>query len=131
MEASKDFLGEYFLHNEDDPPRVLSVEELEPIFDCCKELNSPSLRNKVTTFKYLQRFGVMDGITKLRGLNNWAYVQRSMFLGQGNESDKVFIFKMFEIGLGSGVDLMRWMQPSSTLEHAWIMSDYDHGLPYL
>ena len=43
-------------------------------FDSCKELNSPNLRNRVTTFKHLRRFGVMDGITKLRGLSNWAYV---------------------------------------------------------
>ena len=53
METSKHLLGEYLLCNKDDPPRVLSLEELEPVFDCYKELNSPNLRNKVTTFKYL------------------------------------------------------------------------------
>ena len=109
MEASKDLLSEYLFHNEDDPGRMLSVEELEPVFDSYKELNSPSLINKVTTFKCLRRFGVMDGITKLRKLSNWAYVQRNMLPGQSNESDKVCIFKMFEIGPGSGVDLMRQM----------------------
>ena len=47
-----------------------------------------------------------------------------MFPGPGDDSEKVFIFKMSEIGLGSGVDLVRWMQPSRDLEHAWIMFDY-------
>ena len=73
MEASKDLLGEYLIRDENDPPTILSLNELEPVFDSCKELNSPSLQNRVYTFKYLRRFGVMDGITKLRGLSNWAY----------------------------------------------------------
>ena len=60
MEASKDLLG-----SEGDPPIVLSLNELESVFDSCKELNSPSFQNTVYSFKYLQRFGVMDGITKL------------------------------------------------------------------
>ena len=60
----------------------------------------------------------MDGITKLRGLSNWAYIQRNMFPGQGNDSEKVFIFKMSEISSGSGVDLVRRMQPGGDLEHA-------------
>ena len=124
MEASKDLLGEYLIHDENDPPTVLSLNELKLVFDSCKELNSPSLRNRVYTFKYLRRFGVMDGITKLRGLNNWAYIQRNMFPGQGDDSDKVFIFKMFEVGPGSRVDLIRQMQPDGDLEHAWIMFDH-------
>ena len=70
IEASRDKLGEYLLDSEDDLPREFSLEELEPVFDYCKELNSPNQRNKVTLFKYLQRFGIMDGITKLRGLSN-------------------------------------------------------------
>ena len=124
MEASKDLLGEYLIRDENDPPTVLSLNELEPVFDSCKELNSPSLQNRVYTFKYLRRFGVMDGITKLQGLSNWAYIQRNMFPGQGDDSDKVFIFKMSEVGPGSGVDLVRRMQPGEDLEHAWIMFDH-------
>ena len=124
MEVSKDLLGEYLIRDENDPPTVLSLNKLEPVFDSCKELNSPSLRNRVYTFKYLRRFGVMDGITKLRGLSNWAYIQRNMFPGQGDDFDKVFIFKMSEVGPGSGVDLVRRMQPNGDLEHAWIMFDH-------
>ena len=43
MEMSKDLLGQYLIRNEDDPPVVLSLNELEPVSESCKELNSPSL----------------------------------------------------------------------------------------
>ena len=124
METSKDLLGQYLIHNEDDPATVLFLNELEPVFDSCKELNSPSLRNRVYMFKYLRRFGVMDGITKLRGLSNWAYIQRNMFPDQGDDFKKVFIFKMSKIGSCSRVDLVKRMQPGRDLEHAWIMFDH-------
>ena len=32
MKANKDLFGEYLLCNEDDPPRVLSLEELKSLF---------------------------------------------------------------------------------------------------
>ena len=124
MEASKDLVGELLLRNEGDPPMVLTLKDLELVFDSCKELNSPSLRNKVYTFKYLQRFGILDGITKLRGLSNWAYVQKNMFSRQGDDSNKVFIFKMFEVGPGTGVDLVVQMQSGGDLELAWIMFNH-------
>ena len=47
-----------------------------------------------------------------------------MFLGQGDDSDKVFIFKISKVGPSSGVDLVRQMQPGGGLKHAWIMSDH-------
>lgn len=64
-------------------------------------MNPPHLRNKVTTDKSLRRLGVIDGIAKLRGVNTWAYVQRNQSPGQGDETNKVFVFKMFEVGPGS------------------------------
>ena len=65
----------------------------------------------------------MDGITKLRGLSNWAFVHRNMFFGQGNDSDKVFIFKISEVGPSSGVDLVMEMQSNGNFELAWMMFD--------
>ena len=47
-----------------------------------------------------------------------------MFSGQGDDSKKVFIFKMSEISSGSRVDLVRRMQPGGGLKHAWIMFDH-------
>ena len=66
----------------------------------------------------------MDGITKLWGLSNWAYIQRNIFSDQNNDFDKVFIFKMSEVGPGSGVNLIHRMQLGEDLEHAWIMFDH-------
>lgn len=124
LEASKDLIGEYLLQNDDKPHHPLSLAELEPVFNRCKDLNSPHLRRKVTGFKQLRRLGVIDGIAKLRGVSNWAFVQSNRFPGQGDEADKVFVFKMSEVGPGSGVDLVRRMQPSGDLEHAWMMFDH-------
>ena len=39
-----------------------------------KNSNCSHLRNKVTTFKYLHRLGVMDRIAKLIGVNSLAYI---------------------------------------------------------
>jgi hypothetical protein len=130
LEASKDLLGEYLLRGEEDPPKTLSLDELVPVLDRCKDMGSPSIRNKVVTFRYLRRYGVMDSITKLRGLSNWAYVQKNMFPGQGEDSEKVFVFKMSEVGSGSGVDLVRRMQSGGDLENSWMMFDHVKRVKY-
>ena len=41
LEASKELVGEFLLRNDSDLYQLLSLEELEPIIDRCKELNSP------------------------------------------------------------------------------------------
>ena len=124
LEASKELVGEYLLGDENEPPKPFNLEELLPVLDRFKDMGSPSIRNKVVTFRYLRRYGVMDSITKLRGLSNWAFVQKNMFPGQGEDSDKVFVFKMSEIGPASGVDLVKRMQPGGDLESSWIMFDH-------
>jgi hypothetical protein len=124
LEASKELLGEMLLRPEGAPPAEFGLHELMPVLEKCKYMSSPSIRNEVTTFKYFRRFGVMDSITKLRGCSNWAYVQENKFPGQGSDSDKVFVFKMSEIGPGSGVDLVTRMQPNGDLKDAWIMFDH-------
>ena len=119
IEASKDLLGEYLIRDENDPSTVLSLNELEPVFDSCKELNSPSLQNRVYTFNTCEGLALWTALPSFG-----AYIQRNMFSGQGDDSDKVFIFKMSEVGRGSGVDLVWRMQLSGDLEHAWIMFDH-------
>jgi hypothetical protein len=44
-------------------------------------MSSPSIKNDVTAFRYIRRFGVMDGIATLRGCSHWAYVQENKFPG--------------------------------------------------
>lgn len=59
---------------EDLSAETLTFVELELVFDRCKDVNSPNLRNNIVTFKYLRRFGWMESIIMLRGLNTWAFV---------------------------------------------------------
>jgi hypothetical protein len=66
----------------------------------------------------------MDSITKFKGSTNWAYIQENKFPGQGFDFDKVFVFKMSEVGPGSGVDFIRRMQSSGDLQDVWIMFDH-------
>ena len=47
-----------------------------------------------------------------------------MFLGPGDHSEKVFVFKTSEVGPGSRVDLVKRMQSGGDLENACIMFDH-------
>jgi hypothetical protein len=124
MEASKKLVGELLINPNGALVRKYDLEELVPVLEKYKYMSSPSIKNDVTAFRYIRRFGVMDGIATLRGCSHWSYVQENKFLGQGSDSDKVFVFKMSEVGPGSGVHLVNRMQPGGDLEHAWIMFDH-------
>ena len=124
LDTAKEVLGPLLLAKEGEPQKILELSEMQDIFDRCKHLTSPNIRNAVTTFRTMRRFGVMDSITKLRGASNWKFVQQNRFPGQGADLDKVFVFKMSEVGPGSGVDLVKRMQPGGDLENSWIMFDH-------
>jgi hypothetical protein len=124
LEASKVLIGNYLLQPDDMPPKKLTLEELIPVLDRCKDMASPNIRNKVMSFRFLRRYGVMDFITKLRGISLWAFVQENKFPDQGVDLDKVSVFKMSEVGPGSGVDLVKRMQPGEDMENAWMMFDH-------
>ena len=124
LEASKELLGPLLLARDGEEQKPLELTDLLPLFDKCKHLTSPNVRNSVTSFRYLRRFGVMDSITRLRGSSNWSFVQENLFPGQGSDNDKVFVFKMSEVGPGSGVDLVKRMQVGGDLENAWMMFDH-------
>jgi hypothetical protein len=74
MEASKQLVGELLINPDRAPVRKYDLEELVPVLEKCKYMSSPSIKNDVTAFRYIQRFGVMDGIATLRGCSHWAYV---------------------------------------------------------
>ena len=124
MEATKELLGEFLLRPEGDFSRVMDFNDLVPVLDKCKYITSPNIRNEVSSFKHFRKFGIIDSITKLRGASKWAFVQESKFLGQGTDMDKVFVFKMSEVGPGSGVDLMKRMQAGGDFECAWMMFNH-------
>ena len=47
LEASNDLVGEFLLRNDSDPHQFLSLEEIEPVFYRCKELNSPTSKTSL------------------------------------------------------------------------------------
>ena len=124
MDATKELLEDLLLCPDGELPKTLDFLELMPVLNKCKYFSSPSIRNKVTSFKHLRRFGIIDSITKLKGSNTWAFVQESKFPSQGTDTNKVFVFKMSKVGLGSGVDLVMRMQVGGDLQDAWIMFDH-------
>jgi hypothetical protein len=81
MEASKELVGELLIDPEGAPIRKYDLEELVSILEKCKYMSSPSIKNNVTAFRYIQRFGIMDGIAMLRGCSYWTYVQENKFPG--------------------------------------------------
>jgi hypothetical protein len=70
MEATKELVGELLLRPKGALAKTFIFEELVPILDKRTYISSPSIKNDVTSFRYIQRYGVMDGITMLRGCSN-------------------------------------------------------------
>jgi hypothetical protein len=50
------------------------------------------------------------------------YILGYVFPSQGK--DKVYVFKMLVDGPGSGMDLVKRMQPGGDLANAWLMFDH-------
>ena len=71
MEATKELIGELLLRAEGVPAKTFTLEELVLVLNKCKYMNSSSIKNDVTSFRYIQRYRVMDVITMLsRGCGN-------------------------------------------------------------
>jgi hypothetical protein len=77
-------VGELLINPDGAPVRKYDLEELVPVLEKCKYMSSPSIKNDVIAFRYIRRFGVMDGIVTLRGCSHWAYVQENKFPGCRN-----------------------------------------------
>jgi hypothetical protein len=70
IEATKELVEELLLRPKGAPSKIFTFKELVPILDKCRYLSLPSIKNDVTSFKYIQRYKVMNGITMLRGCSN-------------------------------------------------------------
>ena len=66
--------------------------------------------------------GSLDMVEQLRIECPYAFIQLSDRFGFG--TGRYYIFKMSEDGPGSGVDLVRRMQPGGDLDKRWIMFDH-------
>ena len=70
MEASKELVGELLINPNEEPIWKYDLEELVPVLEKCKYMSSLSIKNDVTAFKFIRRFGIMDDIAMLRGYSH-------------------------------------------------------------
>ena len=122
LSVSKDFLGQYLFHNGEGEKKMLKLEKMEEVMDCFQYLSSPSIRNVISSFCPNNHGGIIDNIMTMKRESKFEFIHDSIFPGQGKE--KVYIFKMLTEGPGSGVDLVRRMQPPGDLQNAWLMFDH-------
>ena len=122
LSASKDFLGHYLFHNGEGEKKMLKAEEMEEVMDRFQYLSSPSIRNVISSFPSNNHAGIIDNIMTMKRELKFEFIHDSVFPGQGKE--KVYMFKMLIEGPGSGVDLVRRMQPLGDLHNAWLMFDH-------
>ena len=52
LDATKEMVGDMLVAAEGAESKTLELDDLLPLFDRCKELTSPNIRNRVTGFKY-------------------------------------------------------------------------------
>ena len=112
LAASKEFLSkELFALDREGILEPLYGDSLVAVMEKFRLLSSPNIRN--ATLKPSASGGQVDNIIKLKMKSPYAYIQGSIFPWQG--SDKVYMFKMSEEGPGSGMDLVKRMQPGIVL----------------
>ena len=70
MEASKELVSELLINPNGAAVQKFDLEELVSVLEKCKYISSPSIKNDVTAFRFIRRFGVMDGIATLRGCSH-------------------------------------------------------------
>jgi hypothetical protein len=120
--ASKEFLDKYLIHSGPGPKKMLRGQELEDVLDKFEHLSSLNLRNTISLYRSGGRRGAYDSIMAMKTYTIVEYIQANVFPDQGK--DKVYVFKMLEDEPGSGVDLVKHMQPGGDLENAWLMFDH-------
>ena len=70
VEANKELVGDLLIDPEGAPVRKYNLKELVPILEKYKYMSSPSIKNNITAFRYIRRFGAVDGIARLRGCSH-------------------------------------------------------------
>jgi hypothetical protein len=120
--ASKKFLDKYLIHNGPGSKKMLRGQELEDILDKFEHLSSPNLWNTISLSRSSSKRGAYDSIMAMQRYTRIEYIHANVFLGQGK--DKVYVFKILVDGPGSGVDLVKRMQPGGDLKNAWLIFDH-------
>ena len=123
MAASKNFLSDYLICPAS-RSSTLEGASMDAVLDQFETLSSPNIRNLVSSCKrfYSGGKGVMDNIMDLKESSKFVFIHENKFPGQSK--GKVFVFKMSVDRAGSGVDLVKHMQPGNDLQDCWLMFDH-------
>jgi hypothetical protein len=113
MAVGKELLLKGLL-DEDVNGQKFTETELAQVFDKWAKLGSNTIWNLIAMARrFCGQGGYIDNILKLKSTSTYDYIHDSIFPGQG--SDLVYLFKMSTYGQGSGVSLVRQMQPGGDL----------------
>lgn len=123
MAASKNYLADALIRPTPGGSNLQGAS-MDVVMDQFETLTSPNLRNFVSGTKrfFRQGRGVTDSILELKDYSNFVFIHQNQFPGQNK--GKVFVFKMSVDRPGSGVDLVKRMQPGGDLQDCWVMFDH-------
>jgi len=81
LSTSKDFLTAYLFHNREGEKEMLRGDELEEVMDRFQYLNSPNIRNVISSFCSNNRGGIIDNIMTMKKESKFEFIQDSVFPG--------------------------------------------------
>jgi hypothetical protein len=116
------FLDKYLIYNGPGPKKMLWGKALEDVLDKFEILSSPNLWNMISISRSGGKGGAFDSIMVMKRYTIIEYIHGNIFPEQGK--DKAYIFKMLVDEPGSGVDLVKLMQPGGELENTWLIFDH-------
>ncbi|CAM6093771.1 unnamed protein product [Calypogeia fissa] len=114
---------------EDKVASLITKDEAADLEETLAVLSDWSVvRNMIRSIKkYTHASSDLQMLLELKKKMVMPFVQSILFPGQSlNVDERPHIFKMSTTGPGSGLDLIRRMQPGGDLEKSWIMSDVMH-----
>ncbi|KAL3681569.1 hypothetical protein R1sor_024525 [Riccia sorocarpa] len=108
----------------------MSEEEKKALFLGISSVANPD--KVLNMIKSIRRssapMGELSEIASMQKNTMFRTVQRSLFPGQADKDSGCFVFKMPDLGPGSGVDLVNRMRVGGDLHGAWVMWDVMHRI---
>ena len=102
MEASKELVSDLLINPEGAAVQKFDLEELVPVLEKCKYMSSPSIKNDVTAFKFIQRFGVMMASPRLEAVATGPTCRRTSSRDRALTQTKFLFSRCPKWGLDSG-----------------------------
>jgi len=79
LAASKQFLDNHLIDNDEGPKEMLQEKSLEDVMDRFQRLSSPNIRNIITSFRSIGKGGVIDSIMNMKRNLKFENIHDSVF----------------------------------------------------